>query len=220
MLASGPGDSLGIEHRATSRVSLFQEIVCDGAQGSIRSQAADVSEGGMFVDHVSILFATDEIVTVRFRLAAGEEPIVAEATVSYLQPGIGMGLRFLDLEAGDRERIAAYVSQVLRRPVLQGQIHLRKSSRVSINVPVRVRAVQADGAELEESTRIVTLSKHGACVVVSHPMDVGARLLVETSTGLEFSSSVVWVGPAPDCSSSQVGIQCRGLAQSLGFNFP
>jgi PilZ domain len=209
-----------LEHRANSRVSLFQAITCVGPQGSVSSQAADVSEGGMFVDHANIPFPTDEIVTVRFQLAAAEAPIVAEAAVSYLQPGIGMGIRFLNLEAGDRERIAAYVSQMLRRPVLQGQVHLRKSSRVSINVPVRVRAVQADGAELEESTRIVTLSKHGACVVVSRPMDVGARLLVETAAGLEFSSSVVWVGPAPDSGSSQVGIQCRGLAQSLGFYFP
>jgi hypothetical protein len=103
--------------------------------------------------------------------------------------------------------------------VLQGQIHLRKSSRVSIDVPVRVRTLAADGGELEEATRIVTLSKHGACVLVSRPMQVGSKLLVETSGGHEFRTSVVWVG-VDSSRGSQVGVQCRGLAQSLGFYFP
>jgi hypothetical protein len=210
---------LDFEQRASSRVSLFQEIVCDGSHASLSSQAADLSVGGMFVDHGAVPFEAGELVTVRFRLAAAEPPLVAEASVNYLQRGIGMGLRFLNLEARDQERIARYVEQVLHRPVLQGQIHLRKSSRVSINVPVRVRAL-ADGAELDEATRIVTLSKHGACVLVSRPIDIGAKLLVETPAGAEFRTSVVWVGTDASRRESQVGIQCRGLAQSLGFHFP
>ena len=140
--------------------------------------------------------------------------------MNYVQPGIGMGIRFLNLEPGDRERVAAFVDRVLHRPVLQGQIHPRKSSRVSINVPVRLRALEPNGAEREESTRIVTLSKHGACVVVSSRMDIGAKLLVETPGGREFQGSVVWVGDDPSGGESQVGVQCRGLAQFLGFQFP
>jgi hypothetical protein len=164
-------------------------------------------------------FAAGELVTLRFSLAAGDPPILVEAAVNYIQRGIGVGLRFLNLTLEDHDLIAAFVEQVLRRPVLQGQIHLRKSSRVSIDVPVRVRARLADGGELEEATRIVTLSKHGACVLVSRPMVVGSRLLVETSGGHEFRTSVVWVG-VDSSRGSQVGVQCRGLAQSLGFSFP
>jgi hypothetical protein len=213
---------LDFEHRGSSRVSLFQEIVCEGASGSISSQAADISVGGMFLDHVSVPFATDELVALRFTLGPGGPPIVVEAAVNYLQKGIGVGLRFVDLALNDRDHIAAYVEQVLHRPVLQGQIHLRKSSRVSIDVPVRVRTLAADGGELEEATRIVTLSKHGACVLVSQPMGVGSKLLVETAGGHEFRTSVVWVGgvDAARGGASQVGVQCRGLAQSLGFYFP
>jgi hypothetical protein len=210
---------LAFEHRRSSRVSLFQEIVCDGPDGSIRSQAADVSVGGMFLDHGNVPFAAGELVTLRFSLAAGDAPILVEAAVNYIQRGIGAGLRFLNLTLEDHDRIAGYVEQVLRRPVLQGQIHLRKSSRVSIDVPVRVRTLSADGGELEEATRIVTLSKHGACVLVSRPMAVGSKLLVETSGGHEFRTSVVWVG-VDSSRGSQVGVQCRGLAQSLGFYFP
>jgi len=211
---------LDFELRQHPRVSLFQEILCEGSEATARSQAADLSVGGMFFDHVSAPFVPGELVTVRFSLAPDDAPIVVEAAVNYVQNGIGMGLRFLNLDAHDRDRIEAFVDRVFHRPTLPGQMHLRKSSRVAVQVPVRVRAMQPDGAELEEATQIITLSKHGACVLLSSRMDVGAKLLVETPSGREFRSSVVWVGAEPSRAESQIGIQCRGLAQSLGFRFP
>ncbi len=215
------GGSLDFEQRTSPRVSLFQEIVCEGADGSARSQAADISVGGMFIDLASPPFAPADLITVRFALEPDEGPVVVEAAVNYVQEGIGMGIRFLNLDPAHRERIAAFVDKTLRRPGPQGQIHLRKSSRVNVNVPVRVRARHAAGGELDEASSIITLSKHGACLLLSSRMDVGAKLLLETPGGREFRSSVVWVGYAtPTQSDGQVGIQCRGLALSLGFRFP
>ncbi len=210
---------LDLELRRSPRVSLFQEIVCEGAEGSARSQAADIGVGGMFIDHPSPPFTARELITVRVTLVPEAGPIVVEAAVNYIQEGIGMGIRFLNLDPGDRDRIAGFVDHVLSRPALRGQIHLRKSSRVTVAVPVRVRVLGLDGGELEETTQIVTLSKHGGCVLLSSRMDVGAKLLVETPNGQEFRGSVVWVGNA-SLSESQIGFQCRGLAQSLGFRFP
>lgn len=46
------------------------------------------------------------------------------------------------------------------------------------------------------------------------------KLLLETPRGDEFRGNVVWVGSAASGSGGQVGVQCRGLAQSLGFQFP
>jgi hypothetical protein len=212
--------SLDFELRTSPRVSLFQEVVCEGGGASARSDTADVSVGGMFVDHASSPFSSLDFVTLRFALGPDEAPIVVEANVNYVQEGIGMGLRFLNLEPADRERISAYVERTLNRPVMRGEFHLRKSSRVAINVPVRVRALQSNGGDLDEQTQIITLSKHGACLLVSSRMGVGMRLLLETPGGREFKSSVVWVGDGPSRSTGQVGIQCRGLAQSLGFQFP
>jgi len=211
---------LDFEQRKNARVSLFQEILVQGPESSIRSQAADISVGGMFIDHTSPPVASTDLVTVRFNLSPDDGPVFVEAAVNYIQQGIGMGIRFLNLDNEDHDRIAAYVDRILRRPVLQGQIHPRKSSRVSINVPVRVRVLQPDGAEVHEATQIITLSKHGACVLVNNQTNIGAKLLVETG-GREFRSSVVWIGnPQPTRTESQVGIQCRGLAQFLGFRFP
>jgi PilZ domain len=211
---------LDFELRRSPRVSLFQEIFCEGSAGTARSQAADVGVGGMFVDHASIPFSPGDFITVHFSLSPPDAAIIVEAAVNYVQNGIGMGLRFLNLDSADRGRIEAFVDRVVHRPALPGQMHLRKSSRVAVKVPVRVRAMQPDGAELEEATQIVTLSKHGACVILSSRMDVGAKLLVETPSGREFRSSVVWVRKEASRAESQIGIQCRGLAQSLGFRFP
>src|SRR5262245_50755542 len=151
---------LDFEQRTNPRVSLFQRILCEGVEATATSQAADLSVGGMFIDHPSSPFSVHELLTVRFNLDLQEPPILVEATVNYVQDGIGMGIRFLNLDPGDRERIEAYVDSVLHRPVLQGQAHLRKSARVSISVPVRVLSLLPDGAEVDEATRIVTLSKH------------------------------------------------------------
>jgi hypothetical protein len=214
-------DPLDPEQRRSPRVSLFQTIVCEG-DGSLlaHSETADLSEGGMFVDLPSVPFRAGEMVTVRFTLGTGSEPIVAEAEVTYVQDGLGMGLRFLNLAPADRDAIARYVERVRSRPVMRGEFHLRKSSRVSINLPVRIRAKLPDGAAVDESSRIITLSKHGACLLMSGRVDVGAKLLLETPNGREFKSAIVWVGDGPSRSDGQVGIQCRGLAQSLGFQFP
>ena len=211
---------LDSEHRTSPRVSLFQEILCEGGAASARSETADISVGGMFVDLSNPPFSPLDFITIRFTLATGETPIVVEANVNYVHAGIGLGVRFLNLEASDRDRIAAYVERTMKRPVMRGEFHLRKSSRVAINVPVRVRTSLADGGDVDERMQIITLSKHGACLLVSARMDVGAKLLLETPSGREFKGSVVWVGDGPSRSDGQVGIQCRGLAQSLGFQFP
>ena len=106
--------------------------------------------------------------------------IVAEAGVNYVQDGLGMGLCFLNLLPADREAIAAYVEAIRARPVMRGEFHLRKSSRVSINLPVRVRRPARRAAPVDERTQIITLSKHGACLLTNQQMDVGMKVLLET----------------------------------------
>jgi PilZ domain len=209
------------EQRRSPRVSLFQEVVCRGDGSRLaRSWTAELSEGGLFVDLASPPFEVGERVVVRFAVSPGGAPILSDAQVKYVQDGLGMGLCFVDLSPLDLERIRAYVESVRLRPLKRGEFHLRKSSRVFINVPVRVRAPGPEVDELDESTQIITLSKHGACLLLRSRVDVGAQLLLETPKGRAFKSSVVWVGDGPSRSDGQVGVQCRGLAQSLGFQFP
>ena len=221
MASREPTLDANIEHRKAPRVSLFQEVVCEAKDGTTASsQAADLSVGGMFVDLTSPPFLPEERLTVRFGLRPGEAPVAAEAEVNYVQDGIGMGIRFVSMKAVDVDRVAAFVEETLQRKAPKGEHHLRKSARVSITVPIKLRAAPRDGAAFDEHTSIITLSKHGACLLTSHPVDVGMKLLLETPSGREFKGSIVWVGDYLSRSEGQVGIQCRGLAQSLGFQFP
>jgi hypothetical protein len=207
------------EQRRHPRVDLFQEVVCESGGVEARSQVADISVGGMFIDLPRPPFPRGTRVTARFALRPDEPAMVVESDVHYVQPGIGMGIRFLDLWDPDRDWIAAFVVETARRRGSGGP-PLRKSARVSVHVPIRVRGAHTDGRAFDERTAIITLSKHGACLVSAAGLDVGMKLLLETMRGLEFRSNVVWVGSPATKSLGQVGVQCRGLAQSLGFQFP
>jgi hypothetical protein len=213
-------EDLNFEHRRTPRVSLLHEVVCEGAAAGARSEAADISLGGMFIDIGQPPFAKGDLVTVFFVLDPSEPRLSAPAEVHYVQAGIGMGIRFLELGETERERIQAFVDEITARKSQGNQPPLRKSARVSVEVPVRVRALHPDGTDLDERTKIITLSKHGACFCTTHPLGVGTKVYLETTNGREFKSSIVWVGSEVSRSLGQVGVQCRGLAQALGFQFP
>jgi hypothetical protein len=215
-----PADDANLEQRTAPRVSLFQEVACQGGEAVLRTAAADLSVGGMFLDLPLARFRPGDQVTLRFALGPNEPSMVVEAEVNYVQEGIGMGVRFLDLSEADAERIHAFVERARARKVPKGEFHLRKSARVAVTVPVRLRGAHPSGQDIDERTSIITLSKHGACVLTSHPVDIGMKLYLETPNGREFKSSIVWVGDWMSRSEGQVGLQCRGLAQSLGFQFP
>jgi len=207
------------ELRRHPRVDLFQEVVCESGEVEARSRVADVSVGGMFVDLACPPFVRGTRVTTRFALREDEPRMVVDADVHYVQDGIGVGIRFVDLRDEDRDWIAAFVEESARRKRAGGP-PLRKSARVFVEVPIRMRGAHANGPPFDERTSIITLSKHGACLLSKTSLEVGMKLLLETARGLLFKSNVVWVGSGSTKSDGQVGVQCRGLAQSLGFQFP
>jgi hypothetical protein len=213
------GEDPNRELRRHLRVDLFQEVVCESADVESRSRVADVSVGGMFVDLFRPPFARGTRLSARFALRDEEPRMVVDAEVHYVQDGIGMGIRFVDLRDEDREWIAAFVDESTRRKRAGGP-PLRKSARVFVEVPVRMRGAHTNGPAFDERTSIITLSKHGACLRSPTSLEVGMKLLLETARGVLFKSNVVWVGTEATRSEGQVGVQCRGLAQSLGFGFP
>jgi hypothetical protein len=147
----------------------------------------------MSIDMPRSPFPRGTRVTARFALRADEPRMVVDADVHYVQERIGMGIRFVDLRDEDRDWIAAFVEESTRRKGSGGP-PLRKSARVSVEVPIRVLGAHANGPAFDERTSIITLSKHGACLVSGYTLDVGMKLLLETVRGHEFRSNVVWVG--------------------------
>jgi hypothetical protein len=203
------------DQRESIRVTLRGPIECVGQGVSVRRELAEIGVGGMFVDSNPIPFQPGDAVRVRFQLAPDGSRHEVKARVLYVQERLGMGLRFLDLAPEQREQIEDY----LRRTVAAAGPPLRKSSRVCVNIPVALWPALEQGTGFGDAS-IVTLSKYGACVETSQRLEIGARVGLATRSGLKFTGNVVWIGGAPLGSRAQAGVQCRGLAQALGFQFP
>jgi hypothetical protein len=185
--------------------------------GRVRWRFADISAGGMFIDVYDPLPAGT---TFRLRFQLDPPPIAARAQVHYVQPRIGMGVEFVELAPDDRQRIREIVERMYTAGRQRGDATLRRSARVLVHIPVKVGSANGHSVTLDEAAAIVKLSKNGGCISTTHNVGVGEKLRLLTSSGREFLAGIVWVGDQSTKTGGQVGIQCRGLAQALGFQFP
>jgi len=206
------------EKRKDKRISLIQEIECEGEAGTFQKRLADISYGGMFIDTLTA-FAPGTIITVRFRLANSDKPVVVTARVLYVQDKIGTGVKFLDLKPEDKDKIRELIVRLSakKRTVPSEQ---SKSSRVIVNMPVMLMGTESGGSSFEDSATIVALARNGARIRTSRKLDVDMTVFLHTPNGSKFEARIVWVGDQQSKTGGEIGIQCRGLAHALGFNFP
>ena len=207
----------GHENRREPRVCLSSDVECEVETGHVRWRFADISAGGMFIDVYDPLPA-GTLFRLRFQL--DPPPIAARAQVHYVQPRIGMGVEFVELAEQDRHRIREIVDRMYTAGRQRGDATLRRSARVLVHIPVKVATANGREAALDEAAAIVRLSKNGGCIATTHQLGVGEKLRLLTSSGREFLAGIVWVGDQSTKTGGQVGIQCRGLAQALGFQVP
>jgi hypothetical protein len=208
----------GTENRREPRVCLSSDVECEVESGRVRWRFADISAGGMFIDVYDPL-PKGTVFRLRFQL--DPPPIAATARVHYTQPRIGMGVEFVELNGQDRQRIREIVDRTFAAGRHRGDATLRRSARVLVHIPVKVGAANGgEGKVLDENAAIVRLSKNGGCISTRHAVGVGEKLRLLTASGREFLAGIVWVGDQSTKNGVQVGIQCRGLAQALGFQFP
>ena len=83
-----------------------------------------------------------------------------------------------------------------------------------------VRGVDSNGETFAEKGSIVAISKHGAAIELNRSMETGMTVTLDTAQSLRFEATVVWVGSAATKTIGQIGVECAGLADSLGFHFP
>jgi hypothetical protein len=95
------------ERRNSRRVTFFCEAHLEGidvSQANVR--LADLSVDGAFVDARTVL-PPGAVARLRFTLL--DQEVAVKAEVRYSMPGMGMGLRFLDLSPEARALIARFV---------------------------------------------------------------------------------------------------------------
>lgn len=87
-------------------------------------------------------------------------------------------------------------------------------------MPVLIRGIDLNGHTFSEKAAILAVSKHGAAIELGRPLRVGMPLTIDTAQSLHFNATIVWVGTTANKTAGQVGVECNGLAASLGFHFP
>jgi hypothetical protein len=113
------------DRRRFPRVSILQEILFDDR--TLR-KADDISEEGMFIATADT-FLVGSVVDLKFRLFQDDRPIAVQAQVRHVTPGLGMGVRFLELPSAERSRIRKFVRTLQRLAVGTGRTVRRVSAR-------------------------------------------------------------------------------------------
>jgi hypothetical protein len=94
------------EHRKHERVPFRKEILIDGVGVST---SLDISEDGLYISGMQSYEENSFIeVTIPFK----EEKLKIKAQVRYCQPGIGIGIIFIDLNDEQQTKIRELISSI------------------------------------------------------------------------------------------------------------
>ena len=101
------------ERRAAVRVTKSIDFLYSSDSPPIPARIEDLSESGAYVDTTHPLTVGTKV-DFSFHLPGAEaaEPILGRGRVAWVDPMVGIGLEFLDLEEGDRKQIRFYVASV------------------------------------------------------------------------------------------------------------
>ena len=98
----------------------------------------------------------------------------------------------------------------------------RRSTRLSISIPIFISGVDASGKSFRESARTLVVNKHGGKIATTHQLVMGSEILIENPTmRAKAKASVIWVGTtmSPD-NMMQVGLQLLKAQNIWGIAFP
>lgn len=98
----------------------------------------------------------------------------------------------------------------------------RRSTRLTIGIPVVISGVDAKGQTYHETVRTVTINKHGGKIATTHDLAMGAEVLLENhAVGLTARASVVWLGEnASSGVLHHVALQLLEAQNIWGIIFP
>ncbi|MFB3920927.1 MAG: hypothetical protein ACE145_04350 [Terriglobia bacterium] len=105
---------------------------------------------------------------------------------------------------------------------LEGSAAGRRSTRISIAIPITISGKDATGRAFKENTRTIILNKHGARIVTVHQLALGSELLLENrALGRTAKTMVAWLGDPPSVREpAEVGIQLVEAENIWGVELP
>jgi uncharacterized protein (TIGR02266 family) len=99
-----------VEKRTNARYPVIADIEYSGAGVRHIGRVSDLSTGGIFVDTINPLPEGTHL-AFSFALPGDQtgNPIIGEGVVAWIQPMLGMGVRFTSLPDEDAERVRAFI---------------------------------------------------------------------------------------------------------------
>ena len=99
---------------------------------------------------------------------------------------------------------------------------MRRSTRLALAVPVAVSWQGAAGEPVSENATTKLVSKHGACVMLEHRLELGAEVLLQLPhMDREQKCSVVWVEEkAGGKQKYETGLELEHCENFWGIQFP
>jgi hypothetical protein len=178
------------------------ETVASDLGARIKSQVRDLSQQGCFVDTETPLALGT---ATEVRITKGATNFEARARVVYNQTAKGMGLMFIAVDPQHLRTLDIWIAE--SRESSWRAANRRRSQRVLMKVPVQVAGQAADGATFEESTHTLSISPHGALLVLAAPVRRGQRfILSNTQTKSALECVVAHLEPTPG-APTQVGVE-------------
>ena len=95
-----------VERRKHKRVSFREDILIDGTK---TCSTMDISEGGLYISTIQP-YDVDSLIKVT--LPVKKARLTVKAVVRHCQPGVGMGVKFIDLNAQQRAKIEELVNSL------------------------------------------------------------------------------------------------------------
>jgi archaellum component FlaC len=97
----------------------------------------------------------------------------------------------------------------------------RRSTRVSLSVPIVISGKDVDQNDFREETRTLVVNEHGAKIVTVHQLAMGAEILIENpALSTSAKATVAWVGPEYRPGElHQVGLQLYEPRNVWGIEF-
>lgn len=99
------------EHREKERFPFREDILIDGIR---KCTSLDISENGLYISAIQ-LYENNTLIDVTIPLKG--EKLTVKAQVRFRQPGIGMGVVFIDLNDEQRAKIKELIDSITTKPV-------------------------------------------------------------------------------------------------------
>jgi PilZ domain len=177
------------------------EVVAAETSARLKTRVRDLSQQGCYVDTENPLPLGT---SAEVRITKGVKSFEARARVVYNQPGKGMGLMFTAVEPIHHLTLDIWIGESRETSWLAA--NRRRSQRVLMKIPVRISG-KTGLTPFKEDTHTLTVSAHGASLVVERPVTRGQRFtLLNLKTRETLECVVAHIGTFPG-EPAQVGVE-------------